>query len=110
MNKENATDASSGKTGCTVGVRVKTMRSELGISQAELARRSGLTPSAICLIEKEGRDIAVSSARKLAAALEVSIDYLAGTVIYPHTEMCLRIELGKLKQRMYEIIDIARSH
>lgn len=93
-----------------VSVRVKAMRSELALSQSQLAKKAGLTPAAISMIEKGDRDIAISTAKKLAEALGVSIDYLAGAVIYPDTEMCLRIELTKLKQRMLEIGDLAKAH
>lgn len=87
----------------SVGERVKKVRFNLGLSKSQLAKSSGLTPAAISKIEKGDSDIVLSTAKNLAKSLGVSIDYLAGVLIYPDTEMSLRIELAKFKQRMYEI-------
>lgn len=90
-----------------VGFSVGAVRKNLGISQAELGRRSGLTSAAISKIEKGDRDIAISTAKKLAVALGVGIDYLAGMNQYPDSNMYLRFKLTKLKHRMREIGELA---
>jgi transcriptional regulator with XRE-family HTH domain len=66
----------------TFGQRVTRFRENLGITQAELAQRSGFTPAYISTIEqgkrlKEGGKHK-DAARKLAAALDVGVEELLG--------------------------------
>jgi len=48
------------------------------MSQAELAKKSGLTPGTVCGIEQGLRASASTSLLKLADVLQVSTDYLLG--------------------------------
>jgi transcriptional regulator with XRE-family HTH domain len=58
--------------------KVRRMRN---ISQAELARRSGVSCSTICEIESgQAADIRVRTLCKLCGVLSVSLDYLAGII------------------------------
>jgi transcriptional regulator with XRE-family HTH domain len=59
-----------------LGRSIKLCRTNLGLSQEELADRVGLSASYISLIEKGGRDPAVSTAEKIAAALGVPTSLL----------------------------------
>ncbi len=52
--------------------RLKELRLELGISQEELAERSGLHRTYISLIERAQRNVALENIYKLAKALKVS--------------------------------------
>lgn len=56
-----------------------------GINQAELCRRSGLKSGHVSpyLNEKADRDPRLSTASKIAEALDVSLDYLAGRTDNP---------------------------
>lgn len=51
---------------------IRNRRTDLGLSQAELARRVGVSSAHICRIESGKRAPSVPMARKLAAALDVS--------------------------------------
>lgn len=58
--------------------RISERRRALGITQAELADRSGLSPSAISQIESGARLPMLPVLQKIADTLAVSMDYLAG--------------------------------
>jgi DNA-binding XRE family transcriptional regulator len=62
-----------------LGKRIRHARIEYGMSQAELARRIGISPQSMNMIEA-GRtaDPAVSWVREIARVLRVSADYLLG--------------------------------
>ena len=63
-----------------IGESLKTARTRLGWSREALAFHSGVSWSAIAQIESGRRkDVRLSSLSALAAALGVSIDYLAGS-------------------------------
>lgn len=53
-------------------------RRDLGLTQAELAQRSGLSPAAISQIESGARVPMLPVLQKIADTLAVSMDYLAG--------------------------------
>lgn len=58
--------------------RIEEVRRSRGWSQAELARRSGLTQQAIQRYESGEREPKVSAVVSMAAALGVTISYLLG--------------------------------
>jgi transcriptional regulator with XRE-family HTH domain len=63
----------------TFNERVKRLRELAGLSQAELARRSGLNRAVISMLESGARtNVTIESARKLARGLGVTMDYLVG--------------------------------
>ena len=62
--------------------RLKESREKLGMNQAELAAKAGLTPSAISQFEAGDREPNFGSLVKLAKSLEVSPSYLSGTEEY----------------------------
>ncbi len=55
------------------GTTIKSKRSELGISQEELADRAGLHRTYISDVERGVRNLSLESIGKLAAALEISV-------------------------------------
>ena len=59
-----------------IGKNIKQRREYLGLTQAELTRRSGLTPAAISLIENGMRGMNLNSFAKIAEALSISMDLL----------------------------------
>jgi transcriptional regulator with XRE-family HTH domain len=61
-----------------VGVKIKAERDKAGWTQTELAKRAGITPSALSQIESGERFPSTMVLAKLARALSVSIDYLLG--------------------------------
>lgn len=62
------------------GDRLKATREARGLSQADLAERSGLQSSAVSHFENGRRAPSFDNLKKLADALSVSIDYLLGRV------------------------------
>lgn len=56
--------------------RLRRARENRQLKQADLARRTGLQPSAISQFETGQREPSPENLRKLAAALETSTDYL----------------------------------
>jgi|TARA_B100001964_G_scaffold240081_1_gene309091 transcriptional regulator with XRE-family HTH domain len=63
------------------GNKVKQFRLELGISQEELAFRSGLHRTYISDLERGNRNVSLETIQKIANALNISIDKLFDTVI-----------------------------
>jgi transcriptional regulator with XRE-family HTH domain len=63
----------------SLGARIRQARIRYGMSQAELARRIGVSKNTMNLIESgKTPDPAVSRIRAIADTLNVSMDYLAG--------------------------------
>ena len=64
----------------TMGDRIKKRRQELRLSQQELSNLAGVRRATISDIESGKQPgMSVDTARRLARALGVSIDYLVGT-------------------------------
>ena len=65
-----------------LGERIALLRSKLGWSQAELARRLNISPSAVGMYEQGRREPPVDILVSLSRSLGVSMDYLVtGRVI-----------------------------
>jgi transcriptional regulator with XRE-family HTH domain len=62
----------------TVADKIKEEREKAGWTQTELAKRAGITPSALSQIESGERYPSTLVLSKLARALSVSMDYLVG--------------------------------
>ena len=63
----------------TVGDRIRDRRIELGLLQEELAERAGYCgKSAVSKLEHAGNDISMKQVRRLAAALDCSMEHLMG--------------------------------
>jgi transcriptional regulator with XRE-family HTH domain len=60
----------------TLGKNIKLYRSQLGITQAELAEKSGVYRSHLAGIETGSVNPSVRTVEKLAAALEVRVEDL----------------------------------
>ncbi|WP_127718248.1 helix-turn-helix domain-containing protein [Halobacteriovorax sp. HLS] len=61
-----------------VADRIKSIRENLGLTQARLASDAGITPAAISQIEAAERVPSTPVLRRLASVLRVSTDYLLG--------------------------------
>ena len=81
--------------------RIRQRRKELGLSQAELAKKAGITQTGISAIEKNKNDTTCSVIAKIATALDVSTDYLInGTTNKPPEG-----HFSKQQQELLEITD-----
>ncbi len=61
-----------------IGIRISSRRKALGVSQADLARRSGISPSYLNLIERNKRDVGGALLKRIAHALGIDLDSLTG--------------------------------
>ena len=77
-------------------------RNMLGYTQSALAQKAGLTASAISMIESGDRDPSLATAIKLAQALDITLDELAG-LSPPKSTGDLRRELKKANDRLEKI-------
>lgn len=59
----------------SVGIKLRTIREERGLSQRELAQRAGISTNAVSLIERDENSPSVSTLQSLAAALNVKMSY-----------------------------------
>jgi predicted transcriptional regulator/transcriptional regulator with XRE-family HTH domain len=62
-----------------VGIRIRDYRKRAGITQVELARRSGISASYLNLIEADKRAVGGSLLKRIADELQVDLDILSGT-------------------------------
>jgi CheY-like chemotaxis protein len=67
---------SAGDVKTVFGAAVKSQRSELGITQEELADRAGLHRTYVSDVERGARNLSLESIEKLALALELSVSTL----------------------------------
>ncbi|MBQ9761991.1 MAG: helix-turn-helix transcriptional regulator [Oscillospiraceae bacterium] len=88
-----------------LGARIAALRRELGYSQAELARRLGVSPSAVGMYEQDRREPAAQILVSLAAVLGVSTDYLLTGCPGPTEEQSivriLERRLDEAEQRLH---------
>lgn len=82
---------------------LRVFREQRGLSQAELARSSNLSPAAISLPEKGDREPSLSTALAISDALNMSVYALVNRVEYPDNEATVRIELTKSRQKLAKI-------
>jgi transcriptional regulator with XRE-family HTH domain len=67
------------------GERLRRIREEKRLSQAELAQKAGFQPSAISHFESGRRSPSFDNLKRLADALAVTIDFLLGRETVPTT-------------------------
>jgi len=60
-----------------VGAKIRLELLYRGMTQAELAKRTGITPPVMCRIVRGTKPIDLYTARRLASVLDVSLDELA---------------------------------
>ncbi len=61
-----------------IGIRISARRRAIGLGQAELARRAGISPSYLNLIENNKRDVGGALLLRIAAQLQLEIGELTG--------------------------------
>ncbi len=77
----------------TLGDRIRVARARLRLSQAALARRIGISSTAMNAIESGGADPRASRITALAKALQVRPDYLLGYTEEGHDDAPLTLGL-----------------
>jgi transcriptional regulator with XRE-family HTH domain len=61
-----------------MGQRLQRIREARGLSQAQLARKAGVPPASLRNWEQDRRGISLEAAARIAVALGISLDDLAG--------------------------------
>ena len=96
-----------------LGNRIKTIRTEKGLAREDLAKLIGTSSAIIGRYERNERTPSIEVAKKIAQALEVSLDYLTGdtSVLVKDKKMLYRIEiLQKInpadKDRILYMLDV----
>ena len=82
--------------------RLADTRKRRDLSQVELAKKAGLPATAISHFESGGRKPSFDNLRKLADALDVSIDYLMGRTDEPSGHVSADIEIARHYENMTE--------
>ena len=81
-----------------LGERIALLRRSRGLSQAELARRLKISPSAMGMYEQGRREPSVQILVQLAAALGVTTDYLLTGIPAPGEQQTVeQMLLGRLQ-------------
>jgi transcriptional regulator with XRE-family HTH domain len=104
VNTVNSPENNASKLAEQFAQNVKRTRDRLGLTQAQLAERSGMTPAAISQLEGGQREPSFSTIVKVAAALKTSPNDLMGlgeTSPDPSLKALYR-EITKLDQDAYE--------
>ena len=63
-----------------LGVKIERARKKLGMSQAELGQRVGVTQTAVCRWESGAKQPSLSNLLKLSKALDVPMDELLNDI------------------------------
>ena len=81
-----------------LGTRIAALRREAGLSQAELAQRLQVSPSALGMYEQERREPSMQTLVKLSRELGVTTDYLlTGTPAEKEQEELEKMLLGRIR-------------
>lgn len=91
-----------------LGDKIRALRQEKGLTQVELARKSGLAQATICRLERTSgdekkithREVSGETLRSLARVLEVPVDYLIGEMRSRTPETT--VAMDKTAQRLVE--------
>ena len=95
------------------GNRLKTVREEKGLKREEVASKIGTSAAIIGRYERDERTPSIEIAKKIAEALEVSLDYLVGetSVLLKDRKMIYRLEILQkvkpaYKERILYMLDV----
>lgn len=88
-----------------MGQRILQRRQELGLTQEELAEKGNMTPQFVSYAELGKRAMRPENVIKMAAALEVSTDYLLTGEITDKDTLLLSKKLNNLSPTQLKIIE-----
>ena len=91
-----------------LGIRIALLRTEKGLSQAELAQRIGVSASAIGMYEQGRREPSLDLLVQLARTFGVTTDYLL-TGETPHFEPATPQELPSVTIRTETLLQLLRQ-
>lgn len=88
-----------------VGQRIMERRKKMGMTQEELAERSGLTTQFVSYAESGKRASRPENLMRIAAELKVSTDYLLTGDIVDKDRLLLSEKLGRLSAEEVRIVE-----
>lgn len=87
----------------TIGERIKSLRTEKGITQSELAKTLNIARSTLSQYESNQRTPSDDMKLKLSSIFDVSIDYLLGLTDIPYTQNIGRVNRKTSDEQLLEI-------
>ena len=87
-----------------LGVKVKKVRNEKGMTQEELAEKCNLSTVYIGYVENAKRQIGLSALTNIADVLNIGLDYLVGSEDYSNNDELLKGCSNTQKQIIFEIV------
>lgn len=71
----------------SLGLKIRKVRNEKGLTQEELAEKSGLSAPYIGIIERADKVPSIETLVKIASTLDISIDYLLSDSLHLSSEV-----------------------
>jgi len=87
------------------GKRIMERRKKLGLTQEQLAEKSEVTTQFVSYAESGKRAMRAENLMRIAAALEVSTDYILTGDIIDKDKLLLSEKLGKLNPKEVRLIE-----
>ena len=81
-----------------IGNRIKELREKLGLKQDDLAKKIGVSPSAIGMYERDLREANDEIKLKMCELFDCSMDYLVGNSNYKNEDEFFRSRIEETKQ------------
>lgn len=78
-----------------LGQNIKAARKKAGLTQKQLAEKIGVAPITIQQYENGSREPRIATIGKIADALDVTADYLAGRTRGPHTRIATQEDIDR---------------
>ncbi len=93
-----------------LGARIAALRSQAGMSQAELAKRLSVSPSAVGMYEQGRREPSMDRIVALAGIFGVTTDYLlTGQLLTPGDRLAMERVLEAIRAKADREIRVQRS-
>ena len=83
-----------------LSARIAFLRRQLGLNQAQLAARLGISPSAVGMYEQGRREPDCKTLCALARALDTTVDYLLTGSGVPGEDAALRSAFNRARRRL----------
>src|SRR5262249_6151055 len=92
--KDGTPELQPAQTAARVGMALRAYRLRRDLSQSDLARLAGVSPSAISQVERGERGLSLDTLMALARRLNITLDELLGGEVTPDYRICRRPSLA----------------
>lgn len=93
-----------------IGARIKKLRSEQGLTQAELSEMAGCSNNYLSHIETAQSKVSLSVLLQIATALNVSLDYFLLDTVFTRPDTIIATEISSKLQRCKPATLVAINH